>query len=336
MKLAITGASGLLGANVAAAALAAGHEVVCTRRGTSRADAVADLAITWVDAPLSDGSALAGAFAGCDAVVHCAASTSILPRVTPELEEANVVGTRNVVDAVISAGVRRLVHVSSTVAVGVSEDGVPCTESSPWNLAAHGLADGYATTKRQSEEEVLAAVAAGRLDAVVANPGFLFGPRDARPSSGRMILEVASGKALLAAPGRNNFVDVRAVAASLLAAVERGRTGERYILGGENLTYLEMFHRIAAVVGGRPPWGSAPRWVAALAGLGGDALQWASGREGAVTSNTVRWGYHPGFVVSSDKARQELGHAPGPVDDAVRAAWDWFAAVRSRPPGAAG
>ncbi len=327
MRIAVTGASGLLGANVAAAAVAGGHEVICTRRGSSRADAVADLPITWAEAPLSDVEALRAAFTGCEAVVHCAASTSILPHVTPELDEANVRGTAHVLHAVTAAAVRRLVHVSSTVAVGVSEDGAPCTEDSPWNLAAHGLADGYATTKRQSEDLVREAVAAGRVDAVIGNPGFLFGPRDARPSSGTMILEVASGKALLAAPGRNNFVDVRAVAASLLRMIEAGRTGERYILGGENLTYLEMFGKIADVVGARRPLGSAPRLVAMGVGLGGDLVQRLTGREQSVTTNTVRWGYHPGFVVSSDKARRELGHAPGPVEDAVRAAWDWFRAT---------
>jgi dihydroflavonol-4-reductase len=324
MQVVITGASGLLGANVAAAAHAAGHPLRCTRRGSSRADAVSDLPVEWVDAPLSDPAALTLAFRGADVVVHCAASTSILPTVTPELQAANVEGTRHVLQAVAAAGVRRLVHVSSTVAVGVSDDGAPCTEDSPWNLAAHGLADGYATTKRQSEDLVRQAVAEGRVDAVIANPGFLFGPRDARPSSGRMILEVAAGRALLAAPGRNNFVDVRAVAASLLRMAEVGRPGERYILGGENLTYLEMFGRIAAVVGGRAPWGSAPYAIARVAGLGGDVVQHLTGREGSVTTNTVRWGYEPGFVVSSDKARRELGHAPGPIEDAVSAAWRWF------------
>lgn len=327
MRVAVTGASGLLGANVAAAAVAAGHEVICTRRGTSRADAVADLPIAWVEAPLTDPDALARAFAGCAAVIHCAASTSILPRVTPALAEANVQGTAHVLDAVARAGVRRLVHVSSTVAVGVSDDGAPCTEDSPWNLAAHGLADGYATTKRESEGLVVAAVAAGRVDAVIANPGFLFGPRDARPSSGAMILEVASGKAVVAAPGRNNFVDARAVAATLLRMIDAGRPGERYILGGENRTYLEMFATIADVVGRRRPFGSAPRPLAMAAGLVGDLAQALTGREQAITTNTVRWGYHPGFVVSSEKARRELGHAPGPIGDAVAAAWDWFRAT---------
>lgn len=328
LKVAITGVSGLLGANVAAAAIAAGHEVVGTRRAGSRADAVDDLvgsgAFRWAEAPLDDGDALARAFDGCGWVVHCAAATSVLPKPTPALIAANVEGTRAVVDAVRRAGVARLVHTSSTVTVGLSDDGAPCDEHARWNLPEHGLDDGYATTKRDAELLVGDAVARGEVDAVIVNPAFLLGPRDARPSSGQMILEVAAGRAVIASPGRNCFVDARDVAAGVLLAAERGVRGQRYILGGENLTYGEVFARIAAVVGARGPRGTAPWAVARMAGLAGDLAQWWTGREQAVTSITVRWGFAPGFVFSSDKARAELGWTAGPLDDGIRAAWQWF------------
>jgi dihydroflavonol-4-reductase len=335
VRVAITGASGLLGANVAAAAVDDGHEVICTRRAGSRSDAVQDLvdrgAIRWVDAPLSDPDALARAFEGCELVLHCAASTSVLPRPTPELIASNVEGTRHVLAAVRAASVRRLVHTSSTVTVGIASDPArPCTEAHEWNLARYGLDDGYATTKRQSEELVLAAVRDG-LDAVVVNPGFLFGPRDARPSSGTMILEVASGRARLASSGRNCFVDVRDVARGLLLAAERGQKGERYILGGENLSYLEVFTRIAAVVGASRPLGVAPRPLARAMGLLGDVAMGVTGREMPVTTLTVRWGYTPGFVFSSEKARTALGYTTRPLEEGISAAWAWFATHRRSP-----
>jgi dihydroflavonol-4-reductase len=335
VKIAITGASGLLGANVAAAAIGDGHEVICTRRSGSRADAVQDLeargALRWVEAPLSDPEALARAFDGCELVLHCAASTSVLPRPTPELVASNVDGTRHVLQAVRQAGVRRLVHTSSTVTVGIASDPArPCTEEHEWNLARYGLDDGYATTKHQSEELVLQAAREG-LDAVVVNPGFLFGPRDARPSSGAMILEVAAGRAKLASSGRNCFVDVRDVARGLLLAAERGQKGERYILGGENLTYREVFTRIAAVVGASPPLGTAPRWLARAIGLGGDGVMALTGREQAVTTLTVRWGYTEGFVFSSDKAKATLGYTIRPLEEGIGAAWEWFQARRDPP-----
>lgn len=325
MRVAITGASGLLGGNLAAACREAGHTVVATRRATSRIDHLRDLELAWVDAPLDDVESLTRAFDGADAVFHCAALTSMLPRPTPALVEANVGGTRHVITAVRAAGAGRLVHVSSTVAIGVSEDGAPCTEDAPWNLEAHGLADGYAVTKRRAEACVADAVTDG-LDAVIVNPGFLLGPRDAKPSSGQLIVQVARGAALIAPPGRNSFTHVADVAHGMLAAHALGRTGERYILGGHNLTYADMFHRIARIVGRAPPRFVAPRLVTRLVGSVGDLMQRWTARELPVTTQTVRWGNADGFVVSSARARRELGYTIRPIEDAVREAWEWFGA----------
>lgn len=324
MKVGLTGASGLLGGNLVRVLRDAGHTPVCTRRGSSRVGHLDALEPVWVDADLGDADALARAFDGCERVVHCAASTSVLPRATPALWSANVDGTGWVLKACEWAGVTRLVHVSSTVAVGVSDDGTPCTEGSAWNLREHGLADGYAVTKRAAEGLVDLAVEAGSVDAVIVNPAFLFGPYDARPSSGRMILEVAAGRARFATPGRNCFVDARRVAEGVWLAAERGATGRRYILGGENLTYGEAFARIATVVGASPPALQVPRALAAPLGWAGDLVQALTGREQAVTSTTLAWGYHPGFVMDSGRARAELGWDPGSLDDGIRAAWDWF------------
>ena len=248
----------------------------------------------------------------------------MLPTATPDLVAANVTGTDHIVEACIRAGVDRLLHVSSTVAVGISPDGTPCDESSPWNLPELGLDDGYATTKRQSELNVRQAVQDGRIDAVVVNPGFMFGPYDARPSSGEMIVQVARGNGRFFTTGRNSFCDVRRVADGMLAALERGTTGERYILAGENLSYGAIFERIAGVVGRPPPRVRMPHAVARPAGWAGDVLQWWTGRDQPVTTMSLRWGYTEGFVVSSAKAIEALGYDPGTPDDGIRAAWDWF------------
>jgi dihydroflavonol-4-reductase len=123
-------------------------------------------------------------------------------------------------------------------------------------------------------------------------------------------------------------VDVRDVARGLLLAAERGKAGERYILGGENLSYQEVFSRIAAVVGARAPLGVAPRLVAGALGLGGDLLMAATGREGSVTTLTVRWGYTEGFVFSSEKAKAQLGYSIRSLEEGIASAWQWFS---SRP-----
>jgi dihydroflavonol-4-reductase len=237
-----------------------------------------------------------------------------------------VEGTDHVIRAVQAAGVPRLVHTSSTVAVGVTRGPDPCDEDSPWNLPEVGLDDGYATTKRQSEQIVLRAVEDGRIDAVVVNPGFLFGPYDARPSSGRMILEVAAGRARMFTPGWNSFVDVRAVANGMILASETGRPGRRYILAAENLSYGHIFTRIAEVVGRPPPKVAVSRALARPAGWAGDLAQWWTGREQAITSMTVAWGFETGFVFDNRRAVEELGWEPGSVDDGLRAAWEWFGA----------
>jgi dihydroflavonol-4-reductase len=319
----ITGATGLLGANLAKALLDAGHRVRATRRGTSRADHLRDLDIEWVEADLGSPALLARAFHGCDVVFHVAALVSVRRTPTPELIATNVEGTRNVLHAVETAKVPRLVHCSTVGAVGLSEDGNPCTEESRWTFAERGMDDGYVETKRRAEELARAAAARG-LDVVIANPTYMFGPYDARPSSGKMIVSVIEGTVPGWTPGKNNFVDVRDVAHGMLLVWQKGRRGERYILGGENLTYKDAFERIAAVAGVKPPRRRIPRPVATVFGWFGDASERLSGREPLINSVTVRYGFCEDFVFSSAKAQRELGYRAGPLEPAIKSALDWF------------
>ena len=164
----------------------------------------------------------------------------------------NVDGTDHVVEACRRAGVRRLIHCSSVDAIGLPEGSAPSREETPWNWDRLGVDNPYARTKWESQRRVLAA-AVRDVDAVVVNPTYMFGPWDARPSSGRMILEVAAGKAIGWTSGGNNFVDVEDVVLAMVAAAERGARGECYILGHANLTYREVFGEIARVLGVRPP-----------------------------------------------------------------------------------
>lgn len=319
----VTGATGLLGGNLAAALLDAGHSVRCTRRATSAVGHLDGLVIEWVEADVRDVEALTRAFAGAEVVFHCAAAVSISKSVTPQMQAITVDGTAHVVEAVRRAGVGRLVHCSSTVAVGLSVDGTPCDESAAFNFAEYGLEDGYVITKRAAEDIVRAA-AQGDVDAVIVNPGYMFGPFDARPSSGKMIIDVARGKVPGVSTGKNSFVAARAVAEGMIAAWQAGRRGERYILAGENLTYAEMFGRIAAVAGVEAPTRVFPRWMAAVVGRLGDLQARLTGGEPLISGNKVAWGYCDRFVFDSGKARRELGYAPGEVEDGVRAALAWF------------
>jgi dihydroflavonol-4-reductase len=322
MKVAITGATGLVGANLAEACLKAGHTVRATRRKTSKTGHLAHLDIDWVEADLGDEGSLKKAFEGAEAVFHCAAAVSILREAPDWMVDANVAGTTRILNALPKGA--RLVHCSSTVAVGLSTDGEPANEGASWNFADFGLDDGYSRTKRESERLVTEAVSRGEVDAVIVNPGFMFGPYDIKPSSGKMIVDVVKGSVPAYSTGSNNFVNVRDVCAGMLLALEKGVSGERYILGNENLPYKDAFGRIAAVAGAKAPGFAAPFWLALPIGWAGDLQYAVTGKEPLLTSNALRWGYCERFIFSSDKARRELGYSPTPIEDGIQAALDWF------------
>ncbi len=318
----ITGASGLVGGNLAAALLAAGHTVRATRRRSTKVDHLADLAIEWVEGDLGDPAALTAAFRGADVVFHCAAAVDVQKGVTPELVAGNVDGVRHVLTAVRAAGAPRLVHVSSVVAVGLATDHRPADEATPWNFAEAGFADGYAITKRQGEELVKAAT---DLDAVIVNPTYMFGPRDVRPSSGRLIIDVARRKVPGWTPGFNNYVDVRDVARGMIAAWQKGARGERYILGGHDLTYQAIMQTIARIAGVRAPRFGVPHLAARAAGWWGDRAE-ARGKRTLITSTTVRYAYTDRFRFSAAKAIRDLGYAASPIEPAIADAIAWFRA----------
>lgn len=320
-RVAITGATGLVGGNLAALLVAAGHQVVATKRAGSNVNHLSDLALEWRDADLSSREALTAAFQGVDAVFHCAAAVSVRRQVTAEMRATNVTGTENVIEACIAAKVRRLVHTSSVVAIGLSTDGTPCDETCAWNFDEQGLLDAYAITKHEAEELVRAAH--DRLDAVIVNPTYMFGPRDARPSSGKMIIDIIERRIPGWTEGYNNFVDVRDVARGMVAAWQQGRRGERYILGGHDMTYRAVFETIARVAGVKPPRFRVPVPIARAIGRFGDIVE-ALGREPLLNSTQVRYAYTDKFRFASQKATQQLGYTFGPLEPAIADAIEWF------------
>lgn len=283
MRIYVSGASGFVGRHVVQALVEHGAQVRAER------------------ADLLDPAALERAVAGCDAVVHLAA----LYRYDTSPARAwavNVEGTRALLDAAVRRGVGRFLHTSTAGTCGpvagraaTEADGPPA-----WELAVP-----YKRTKLEAERLVLAAAAAG-LDAVVVNPTTPVGPGDDRPTpTGKMVRGVARGRIRAYVASGLNVVDVRDVAAGHVLALERGRTGERYLLGGTDLTLRDLFAAIAEAAGRRPPRLRVP-YLAARAAA---ALGFASRDE-------VRLARLPMFF-SSEKARRELGYAPRPVGPAL-------------------
>jgi len=318
----VTGASGLLGANLAAELIAQGHTVTATRRPSTDTSSLADLPIKWVRADLGSGTELRDVFAGADVVFHCAACVSARRTITPAISSVNVDATRAVIEAAIAAGTPRLVHTSSANTIGPTPDGTPADEQTPWAWDKAGLASAYPVTKRRGE--ILVERACDKLDAVIVNPTFLVGPRDARPSSGRLIVEIANRRIPYWTPGYNNFADVCEVARGMIAAWLHGKRGERYILGGQELTYRDYMERVARVARVDPPHRGLPYPVASIAGKAGDLFEVVTGRETTVNSISVGYAFTDCYRYRSDKAARELGYIVGPIEPAIRNAVKWF------------
>lgn len=320
----VTGASGLLGANLAAELIAQGHTVTATRRASTDTSPLADLPIEWVSADLGSATELRRVFAGADVVFHCAADVSARRRITRAMSATNVGGTRAVIDAAVATGTPRVVHTSTVNTIGPAPRGIPADERTPWAMDEAKLASAYAITKWQAEQ--LVTQACDRLNAVIVSPTYLVGPRDAKPSSGRLIVEVVNRKLPFWTPGYNNFADVREVARGMVAAWLHGKRGERYILGGQELTYRDFIERVARVAGVNPPRRRLPHSVAWIAGKGGDLFEFVTRRETTLNSFSVRYAFTDLYRYRSDKAVAELGHVVAPIEPAIHDAIAWFRA----------
>ena len=328
----VTGATGLLGNNVARLLLERGRRVRVLVREGSDPRPLAGLDLEVVHGDVRDAGTVRTAAAGVSAIIHAAAWVRLTWRQLDVAREINVRGTCHVADEARELGVR-LIHVSTTDALAPGSPSQLANEDTP----GEKLPCSYVLSKREAECEVLRRVGEG-LDAVIVNPGFLLGPWDWKPSSGRMLLEVAQRLVPLAPRGGISICDVRDVAAGTLAAIDGGQPGRRYILAGENMTYFEAWKRFAALGGRRGPIKCYSRPVGWLIGFLGDAHERWISSESLINSATIGLGntFH---YYSSERARAELGYRSRPADESIRDAWDWFLAngyVRGAPAKAGG
>ncbi len=332
---AVTGATGLVGNNLVRRLLADGVRVRVLARGERRRE-LEGLEVETVAGDLAAGP-LGELVRGADVVVHAAANVWVGQTGREAMARVNVGGTRLVCEAVAAEAQRRraggaglrMVHVSSVDALGLGTKEQPATEETKPRPEEGGVA--YVDTKRAADVIVRGFVEKGALDAVLVHPTYMIGPWDWRPSSGKMVLEIARGKGLLAPSGGNNFVDVRDVVAGIIAVATLrtgdggyvAKPGSGWILGHENLSYREAWTRMAAVVGARPPMAELLRWVG-FSAANALELPLALGlREGEINPATTRMSFLPHYFDPS-KAQKLLALTPTPLETAFGDAWAWF------------
>jgi dihydroflavonol-4-reductase len=317
MKYLVTGATGLVGNNVVRQLLDGGDEVRVLVRATSDLRGLDGLPVERAIGDVRDAASVTAACQGVQRVIHAAGFVHLGWTLLDLHRQINVEGTRNVAVAAREAGIR-MVHVSGINALGLGKLDRPADEES----GLPGIVEiPYVVTKRESEQVVLDEVAQG-LDALIVNPGCMFGPWDWKPSSGRMILAVA--RFAPAYPlGAVTFCDVRDVASGTLAAAKHGRTGRRYILGGHNLTYREAWQRMRRLVGKRSPVFPMGPLIRTVATPILNFHNWLSGHESEVNSAVLKLGRQQ-HCFSSRRAETELGYKARPFDETLADTWDWF------------
>ena len=321
MKVFVTGATGFVGSHVAQALAQQGADLRLLVRPTSRTENIDSLDGERVTGDLCDAELLRKAMSGCELVFHVAADYRLWAREPGEIYRSNVEGTRTVLEAAKAAGVRRVVYTSSVATVGFRSNGRPADEDSPVSLA--DMIGPYKRSKFLGEQ--VARDAARELDVTIVNPTTPVGEQDIKPTpTGQVIVSFLRRKFPAYVDTGLNLVDVAEVARGHLAAAEKGRRGERYILGGENLTLKQILDRLSTISGLPSPRIRLP-YALALATGAVDTLLRSTllRREPRVVLDSVRMGRKKMYA-SSAKAERELGWNIVPVDDALRRAVEWF------------
>jgi dihydroflavonol-4-reductase len=324
MNVFLTGATGFVGSHVARAFAAQGARLHLLVRSTSRLDNLEGLSAETVTGDLRYPDSFRSALSDCEVLVHVAADYRLWVRDPQAMYAANVDGTRNLLALAREVGVRRVVYTSSVATMGFREDGTIVDENTPVSL--DDMIGHYKRSKYLAEQEAIAATRDGQ-QIIVLNPTTPIGANDIKPTpTGQIVVDFLNRKFPAYVDTGLNLVDVGEVARMHVTALERGAPGERYILGGENLSLKQILDKMSAITGIPSPSMEVPHAVAmAFAFFDEMVTGRLRGKEPRATVEAVRMGKKKMFA-SSAKAERELGFRIVPVYAALRAAIDWFRA----------
>jgi dihydroflavonol-4-reductase len=321
MAVLVTGATGFVGSWLIRRLVEQKEKVYVLHRPSSNLEDLEGLAYESRLGDVTDAASVERACLDVDTVFHLAGVVGYSKAMRAQMDAVNIGGTRNVVEAIQKSQRRpKLVYMSSVVAVGASFDGKPLNESSPYNVGPLNL--GYFETKKAAEDLVRSACHKNRIDGVILNPSTIYGAGDAKKGSRKTQLKVTQGKFPFYTSGGVSIVSVHDVISALMKAREAGRSGERYILSGENITIHNLFVRLAELAGVEPPKLFLPNPIVRTIGKVGDLMERlgkksAMNSENAWTAILYHWFDH-------SKATAELGFTPRPAQEALRESVDWI------------
>jgi dihydroflavonol-4-reductase len=317
----VTGGTGFVGAHVVRALLRRGRSVRCLVRSSSRLSNLEELPVEVVPGDVTDPASLSRAMAGARTVFHCAADYRLSARDPREIYAANVEGTRNVLAAASEIGAEKVIYTSSVGALGLTRDGRPGNEETP--VEPRSLIGHYKKSKHRAER-VAEEWAAKGLPVVIVNPSTPVGEMDIKPTpTGQMIVDFMNRGMPAYVETGLNLVDVRDVAEGHVLAAEKGRVGEKYILGNRDMTLKEIFDALSRLTGIPSPAVRLPHWVPLAAAAVDTLASRLTGRQPRVPLEGVRMSRHTMFF-DAGKAIRELGLPQTPVEEALGRAVAWF------------
>ena len=323
MKTLLTGATGFLGSAILRKLVDDGQNVRVLARPNGDRRNIANVACEIAEGDLNDTTSLQSAVSGCDALFHVAADYRIWAPNPSELYRTNDFGTVELFRAAATAGIERMVYTSSVATLGIHSDGTPSNEATP--VSRSNMVGHYKRSKFDAETSVMGLIRNEHLPIVIVNPSTPIGPRDVKPTpTGRIIVEAAGGRMPAFVDTGLNVVHVDDVAAGHIQAFRRGVIGERYILGGEDLSLRQILAEVAEIIGRKPPMISLPRApLFPFAYLSEIIARLRGGTEPMLTVDGLRMSKKRMYF-SSAKAQKMLGYVTRPATEALRDAVEWF------------